>query len=90
MNCATKGMEMITSRSECERAAVSLNLLDTTIYSDNNPLNGRPYGCIYADNDWLSFSSPEGHPYSNFACGTRWHYDTYDCICKITGNLQLT
>ena len=83
-------MEMITSRSECDRAAASLNLLDTTSYNDNHPVNGRPYGCISASNNWLSFSSPDGHPYPNVACGAYSGGQNPDCICKTTGNVQLT
>ena len=112
MNCAAKGMEMITSPSECKQAAVSLNLLNTNIQKDNDPVNGRPHGCIYSGKrkTWLSFSSPKGHPYSNVACGTLHKVPkrcvihsggikscigpskglNYDCICKITGNLQST
>ena len=76
---------MITSRAECERAAASLNLLDTTSNSDSYPVDGRPHGCIYASNDWLSVSSPNGHPHANVSCGTNHSGQRYDCICKIIG-----
>ena len=80
---------MITSRAECERAAVSLKLVDTSS-TDNYPVDGRPYGCIYASNNWLSVSSSNGHPYTNVACGTHHGGEDYDCICKTSGNLQLS
>ena len=116
MNCAAKGMEMITSPSECKQAAESLNLLDTTIKKENDPVNGLPHGCIKSGKPegHPIYSSPKGHPYSNVACGTSyrvpkrcvWVHNSYtggfqscvpasialnyDCICKITGNLQST
>jgi len=40
-----KNSEFIKSESECEQAAASLNLIDTTVLSINN--EDRPYGCFF-------------------------------------------
>ena len=71
---------MITSTKECEEAAFNLNLQDTSTKS--YLYQGLPYGCIYANNDWLSFAVPNGHEYENLPCGTINGGIKYDCICK--------
>ena len=73
-------METITNTIECEEAALILNLQATS--TKDYMYQGLPYGCIYANTDWLSFASLNGHGYENFPCGTINGGIKYDCICK--------
>ena len=72
---------MILTKAECEQAALSLGLSDTTAVESQT--NGRPYGCIYANNDWLNWYSPDGSPHQSAECGTSESGNAYDCICKV-------
>ena len=74
---------MIQTKAECEQAALLLGLSDTTAAEDQT--NGRPYGCIYASNDWLQWYSPDGSPHQSADCGTSHSGYEYSCICKELG-----
>ena len=78
---------MITNTKECEEAALILNLQATS--SKDYMYQGLPYGCIYANTDWLNFASLNGHGYENLPCGTISGGIKYDCICK-HGKTSLT
>ena len=73
-------MEMVTNAKECEDAALILNLEDTSTKSYR--YQGLPYGCVYANNDWLGFASEKGDGYETVPCGTISGGIKYDCICK--------
>ena len=72
---------MIQTKAECEQAALSLGLSDTTAFEGQK--KGRPYGCIYASNFWLQWYSPVGSPHQSADCGTLESGNAYDCICKV-------
>ena len=78
-SCETRNMAMIQTKQECEQAALSLGLSDTTA----SPIqtNGLPYGCIYSSNGWLNWYSPDGSPHESASCGSQ--ADPDDCICKV-------
>ena len=80
-SCETQSMTMIETKEECEQAALSLGLSDTSPFDLQK--NGRPYGCIYASNDWLQWYSPVGSQYPSADCGAHHKGFTYDCICKV-------
>ena len=73
-------MEMVTKATECEEAALILNLKDTS--TNSNQYQGLPYGCTYANTDWLSFAPAKGDGDENVPCGTISAGIKYDCICK--------
>ena len=77
--CENWDMTMIQTKEECEKAALSLALSDTTAVE--NERDDRPYGCIYASNDWLAYSL-DGSPFTPANCGSQQGSKTYDCICK--------
>ena len=79
-SCDSNGYEMLGSKTECDQAATDLGLLDTS--ATESQTNGRPYGCIYADNDWLNWYSPGG-PYPSAFCGSYDGKHDYNCICRI-------
>jgi len=80
-DCNSNGLRMITNKQECEEAANILGLVDKYAYESQT--NGKPYGCIYASNDWLAFASPLDHPYGNTPCGSH-SVHVYDCLCAKT------
>ena len=71
---------MVANAKECEDAALILNLEDTSTKSYR--YQGLPYGCVYANNDWLGFASAKGDGYETVPCGTISGGIKYDCICK--------
>ena len=73
-------MKMIETKEECEQAAVSFGLSNTTAYEGQ--ITRRPYGYIYASNDWLQWYSPDGSPHQSAKCGSHDGSYVYDCICK--------
>ena len=80
-------MTMVRDKTECELAATLLNLQDKSAHVGqvNYDNQIRPYGCIYAGNDWLGWHLPDGPPYPSYDhyindCGTY-----YACICKLPG-----
>ena len=75
-------MQNIGSKKECEEAAHFLGLKDTTAYTGQSSANaGKPYGCIYADNDWLQWNG-----YGEKAsCGSLNLGSYYSCICVASG-----
>ena len=79
-SCESNGYKMIGSKIECEQAATDLGLEDASAYESQT--NGRPHGCIYADNDWLNWYSP-GSPYPSASCGAHNGLYNYNCICRI-------
>ena len=78
-------MKWITTFAECQKAAVVLDLQDQ---STPNEINTSVEGCVYATNDWLSFTTFNDD--GDAACGTYDERTQYDCICKTTGNILLT
>ena len=72
---------MIASKTECEAAAQHLGLADTSSVSFQAA--GYPYGCLYADNDYLGWYSPVGATAVSASCGL--HSPAYDCICDDKG-----
>jgi len=73
-SCEASGALKIETVDECEAAAATLGLADTSVSGWGVP--ERPPGCIYASNDWLSFSTLSDAETS--VCGSA----AYDCICK--------
>ena len=86
-DCTSNGYQDIATLNDCELAAKALGLTDYSVYG-HGPLQveGKPYGCIYASSDWLSWAPEDGHPYGNVPCGTYFAGVPYDCIC-LTGNI---
>ena len=78
-------MTQVQDKTECELAATSLGLQDTTAFETQ--IGGIPYGCIYSSNDWLGLYSPDGSP--SLDCGTIHIRNntlyTYVCICRLHG-----
>ena len=79
-SCDSHGYVMVESKNECEKAATILSLMDTTGYESQT--KDRPYGCIYADNDWLNWYSPDGATYPSALCGSFDGEHYYSCICR--------
>merc|ERR1711871_961575 len=73
--CESHGYTSIEKRAECHAASVSLGLKDNSIAGWGVP--GRPHGCIYASNDWLSFAEDK----TSTPCGTYHAGFTYSCLC---------
>ena len=86
-SCEFHGMKSIKSEEMCKFAASYLDLPDTDSYSSQD--EGRPYGCIYADNDWLGWYDSTNSPYPPVSCGSIQGSYAYDCICAIKGNTVL-
>ena len=84
MSCESFGLYSVKSEEVCESAASYLGLADTDAYSGQD--EGRPYGCIYASNDWLGWHDSTNSPYSATSCGSLQDYDQYDCLCAVPGN----
>ena len=80
-------MGTLLGKEECEFAALYLDVTDTI--ADIVQTNRRPYGCIYGDNDWLSWYNPEGSPYESALCGENDGEHDYDCICSSLRNNSL-
>lgn len=80
--CSSNGLSVISSATECEKAANALLLQDTDAFETQS--NDRPVGCIYElDHPWLVFADPSGHPNPNVDCGSLNHQSLkYDCICS--------
>jgi len=96
-SCDSHGFELVESKDECEEAAKFLNLEDTTAHASQT--SGRPHGCIYASNNWLSWYSPLAPSafYSPPApCGVDFgsagpygkHEMIFSCICR-TGEVEV-
>ena len=77
-SCESHGMAMMTSKQECEAAAVSLGKVDLNAYAIQT--YGRPFGCIYHPNKLsrLVWYDPKGSQYDSADCGS----NGYECICK--------
>ena len=82
-SCVEHGFTAISNKQECETAAGFLHLIDTTAYESQT--EGRPYGCIYADNDWLNWYSPIVTKSESVSCGSLDRSHHYDCICRVPG-----
>ena len=80
-------MKSVKSEEMCKFAASYLDLPDTDSYSSQD--EGRPYGCIYAENDWLGWYDSTNSPYPPASCGSIQGSYAYDCICAIKGNSVL-
>ena len=84
-SCEIMGLRSLTGKEECESAALYLDLVDTSATTEQ--YIGRPYGCIYADNDWLSWYDPNESPYPSALCGENDLDHDYDCICSTMCNI---
>ena len=77
--CASKGFHIISSKNECEDAAISLGLSDT--YAYEYAATSNPTGCIVNPNSgWLAWNTNA----NDVTCGSVYSgigY-TYNCICK--------
>ena len=84
-SCKEHGFSIISTKEECEAAAIYLNLVDHTAYSTK--LSSTPYGCIYASNDWLGWHVAGNPRAESVACGSKdsSNRDYYYCICKLSG-----
>ena len=79
--CESNGMQMISSKKECENAAMSLGLRRTSAIYLSNEL--RATGCIFNPTDhWLIWHDST----NDIPCGAidTSHRDkpSYNCICK--------
>jgi len=83
-SCETHSMTHVQDISECELAAKLLGQKDIIAHDIGTigNLQGRPFGCIYASNDWLGWYSPDGSP-SPSDCGTQHGNEIYACICRL-------
>ena len=82
-DCASLGMKIINTKSQCKNAAKSLQLQD--IFPSQDQSSGRPHGCIYQpDTDYLLWNEPDGNPNPNVPCGYVIPYApiSFDCICE--------
>ena len=78
-------MKFIKTFAECQKAAMVLELQDQS--TPNDPDNSIR-GCVYATNDWLSFTIFNGiMDHGDGVCGTYDKGTQYDCICKTSGNI---
>ena len=77
LNCNWYELRMISNKDECERKATLLGLADTSasVVHDEQ----RPYGCIYATNDWLGMNTALS---CNVCCGSTDSGFRYSCICE--------
>ena len=80
-SCESSGAHKIQTVAECEAAAAALSLADTSVSAHG--IAARPPGCIYASNDWLSYSTLSDAEAS--ACGATDGY-VYECICKLSAD----
>ena len=86
-SCESFGLYSVKSEEVCESAASYLGLADTGAYSGQD--EGRPYGCIYASNDWLGWYDPKNSSYPSVPCGSTQNFNAYDCICARRGKTDL-
>ena len=84
-SCEFHGLYTLKVEEMCEFAASHLALSDTDTYAGQD--EGRPYGCLYASNDWLGWYDPTNSPYPSTACGSYQGSNRYDCICAVPGNI---
>ena len=84
-SCESNGLYSVKSLTTCESAVKHLGLSDTVAYS--RQYDGRPHGCIYASNDWLSWYNSVDSPYVSALCGSTQGYYEYDCICATSGKI---
>ena len=78
-------MHRMSSKIECETAARSLSLRDTTAFALKEGRTGpydRPNGCIYnANTHWLAW-----YDITNTTCGSQddktGFDENYNCLCK--------
>ena len=82
-DCESKGMRRVTTKNECEDAAVFLNLRDTSAYDTSTSELDRPQGCVYSSLNFLSWNSPENPPVST--CGSVHKGVTRSCVCSKPG-----
>ena len=78
-------MISVSSKEECELAATSLGLSDTTAVDSYAPPPGPPHGCIYTSHNWLQWYDPLSTTHTLARCG---YYDglfDYDCLCRKNG-----
>ena len=76
-NCSRNELRTIRNKDECERKATLLGLADTSasvVHAEQ-----RPYGCIYATNDWLGMNT--ALPGSEL-CGSTDSGFYYSCMCE--------
>ena len=75
-------MTNVQDKAECDIAAFSLRLEDTSAYEFQRSY--IPQGCIYRSEVWLEWNPPDSSNPS-VDCGATLGADTYSCICRVTG-----
>ena len=75
---------MVTSQSQCDLAALELDLSDTS--ADNYENEGRPHGCVYASDNILNWVDPSDASFASAACGSTQGSWSFDCLCVRIGN----
>lgn len=85
-SCESYGCKMLDDKDDCENAANVLMLSDRG--ADVGQKQGMPYGCSYADDDFLLFNPPEAPPFPPAPCGSVDQNESkYNCICRKGDNL---
>ena len=81
--CASKGLLIISSKTECGDAASYLGLNDNYAFESGKP--SQPSGCIWnPSNEWLYMNTDT----NGVTCGSVTPDGrTYNCICK-AGNFK--
>ena len=82
-DCDWNGLNMITSKKQCKKAAEVLGLEK---WHDDNVRGEKtiPRGCIYhSHSKWLGWVSPVDNPDANEECNNH-----YECLCVRYGNPQ--
>ena len=84
-DCESNGMRMVTTKKECEDAAVFLKLEDTSAYESQKLF--RPKGCVYTTLEFLIWDQGLGHNQDTNRpdCGSVRYYQTRSCICSKAG-----
>ena len=73
-------MITIKSKSNCEAVAKNLGLKDTSAVDFRS--DSFPHGCVYSEDDWLGWNSPDNNPFPNIPCGSNDGYRKNDCLCE--------
>ena len=80
--CEELGSFTVTSKSDCEAVAQGLGLEDTSAVDFRS--DSFPHGCVYSEDNWLGWNSPNGNPFPNIPCGSNDGYRNNDCLCEAT------
>ena len=81
--CGSRGLTVISSKSECENALIELALNDTLAFEFE--ASSYPTGCLLNPNShWLSFNTDNNN---GVPCGSAPQGITQNCICT-TGKFK--